>query len=176
MCLTKGNYSCSLPYSRMEKHQTAVETWRNFRKKGIDKISNAFLKSSKSEFLRGILWRSVKLEAKFMEWSKNKKLIWVWYNAVNFFKDFTRYFEECIDPDMGKMGVWALRDYGLFEVLSTNRSESWNALVKREFVKKRGYTEDEIIRTSFEIVKRRTLRVKKAQYRAEEKWKIRNSL
>jgi hypothetical protein len=46
---------------------------------------------------------------------------------------------------MDKMGIWSLREYGLQEVLSVNLSESWNSLLKREFVKKRGYTEHEIM-------------------------------
>jgi hypothetical protein len=46
---------------------------------------------------------------------------------------------------MDKMGIWSLREYGLQEMLSANRSESWNSLLKREFVKKRGYTEHEIM-------------------------------
>jgi hypothetical protein len=77
---------------------------------------------------------------------------------------------------MDKMGIWSLREYGLQEVLSTNRSESWNALLKREFVKKRGYTEDEIMCISFQIVKRRLIRVRRAKYGAGEKWMIRDKL
>ena len=77
---------------------------------------------------------------------------------------------------MDQMGVWSLKPYGLHEVLSTNRSESWNALLKREFVKKRGYTEDEIICISFQILKRRLLRVKRAKHRTGEKWMIRDQL
>ena len=74
------------------------------------------------------------------------------------------------------MGVWSLRDYGLVQVLSTNRSESWNALIKREFVKKRGYSEDEVIMTSFSVIERRMLRLLNAKYRIGEKWKIRDKL
>ncbi len=46
---------------------------------------------------------------------------------------------------MDKMGIWSLREYGLQEMISANRSESWNSLLKREFVKKRGYTEHKIM-------------------------------
>jgi hypothetical protein len=77
---------------------------------------------------------------------------------------------------MKSMGVWALIAYGVKYVLSTNRMESWNSLLKRRFDKHRGYGEDQVIEGSSEIVRRRLLRVHRAKHGVGEKWLLREHL
>jgi hypothetical protein len=74
------------------------------------------------------------------------------------------------------MGVWALMRYGVKYVLSTNRIESWNAILKRRLIKHGGYREEEVIEGSSEIVRRRLLRVSRAQHGVGEKELLREHL
>lgn len=71
------------------------------------------------------------------------------------------------------MGVWSLQKYGVNFHLSTNRAESFNALVKRRFVKPRNYGEDDIILGSSELVRRQVLRIRRARYGIGESWLLR---
>lgn len=77
---------------------------------------------------------------------------------------------------MKNMGVWALKRYGVNHILQTNRTESFNFLVKRRFIKHRGYGEEEVINGSSEIVRLRLLRCKKAKHGVGEKWLLRDHL
>ncbi|KZS03081.1 Uncharacterized protein APZ42_034282 [Daphnia magna] len=71
---------------------------------------------------------------------------------------------------MKNMGVWALKNYGVNHLLQTNRQKSFNSLLKRRFVKQRGYEEEEVIEDCSEIVRLRLLRCKKAKHSAGENW------
>ena len=71
------------------------------------------------------------------------------------------------------MGMWSLKEYGINCHLSTNRAESFNALVKRRFVKPRNYGEDDIILGSSELVRRQILKFKRARYGIGERWILR---
>lgn len=77
---------------------------------------------------------------------------------------------------MATMGFWALEKYGLHHPLSTNSSESFNALLKRHFPKKRCYTEDAILLGGFKVVKRQLIRLKRARRGVGEKWLLREHL
>ncbi len=90
--------------------------------------------------------------------------------------DFSSFFEQHIHPDINSMGVWALMRYGVKYVLSTNRIESWNAILKRRLIKHGGYREEEVIEGSSEIVRRRLLRVSRAQHGVGEKGMLREHL
>jgi hypothetical protein len=63
---------------------------------------------------------------------------------------------------MKDMGVWALELYGVKHILSTNRAESFNSLLKRRFSRHKGYGEVDIIAGSSEIVRRTLDRVRRA--------------
>ncbi|KZR99931.1 Uncharacterized protein APZ42_004004, partial [Daphnia magna] len=91
-------------------------------------------------------------------------------------KDFSLYFEIHIHPDMNNMGVWALTNYGVNHLLQTNRQESFNSLLKRRFVKHRGYGEEEVIEGCSKIVRLLLLRCKKAKHSAGENWLLREHL
>jgi len=91
-------------------------------------------------------------------------------------KDFSLYFERQIHPDMKDMGVWALRPYGVNNILSTNRMESFNSLLKRRFKKHRGYGEEEVIDGCSEISRLQLLRCKRAKHSVGEKWLLRDHL
>lgn len=77
---------------------------------------------------------------------------------------------------MKNMGVWSLELYGVKNILSTNRAESFNSLLKRRFSRHRGYGEEEIIAGSSEIVRRTLLRVKRAKHGVGESWLLRKEL
>ena len=77
---------------------------------------------------------------------------------------------------MKEMGLWSLERYGVKNILSTNRMESFNALLKRRFTKHRGYGEDEIISGSSEISRRQLLRCKRAKHGVGENWLLRQKL
>ncbi|KAI9550877.1 hypothetical protein GHT06_000218 [Daphnia sinensis] len=95
-------------------------------------------------------------------------------NSMN--TEFATYFEKHIHPDMNSMGIWSLERYDEKYLLSTNRSESFNALLKRRFVKHRAYAEDEMILGSYEIVRRQFLRIRRARFRVGENWLLRHHL
>ncbi|KZS02719.1 Uncharacterized protein APZ42_000122 [Daphnia magna] len=77
---------------------------------------------------------------------------------------------------MNSMGIWSLERYNVKYLLSTNRSESFNALLKRRFVKTRAYAEDEMILGSYEIVRRQLIRIKRARFGVGENWLLRHHL
>jgi hypothetical protein len=56
------------------------------------------------------------------------------------------------------------------EFPSTNRAESFNALVKSRFVKPRNYSEGDIILGSSEFVRHQVLRIRRARYGIGERW------
>ncbi|KZS10565.1 Uncharacterized protein APZ42_024881 [Daphnia magna] len=95
-------------------------------------------------------------------------------NSMN--TEFATYFEKHIHPDMNSMGIWSLERYNVNYLLLTNRSESFNALLKRRFVKTRAYAEDEMILGSYEIVRRQLLRIKRARFGLGENWLLRRHL
>ncbi len=72
--------------------------------------------------------------------------------------------------------MWALRDYSVHHLLSTNRAESFNATLKREFPKKRGYAEDEILMGGFDIGTSQIRRVNRARFGIGERWLLRPEL
>ena len=77
---------------------------------------------------------------------------------------------------MKEMGFWHMKTYGVNNVLSTNRSESFNSLLKRRFTKHREYGEEEVLNGSFQIVRLQLLRIKRAKYAVGEKWLLREHL
>lgn len=91
-------------------------------------------------------------------------------------QSFSEYFTANIHPDMERMGIWALKIYGIHRLLSTNRSESFNALLKRRFVKKRGYTEDEILLGGYSVLTSQLLRINRARSGIGESWLLREEL
>ncbi|KZS02878.1 Uncharacterized protein APZ42_034528 [Daphnia magna] len=91
-------------------------------------------------------------------------------NYIQTVYEFATYFEKHIRPDMNSMGIWSLQRYNVKYLLSTNRSESFNALLKCHFIKPRAYTEDEMILGSYEFVMRQLLRIRRARFRVGENW------
>ncbi len=86
------------------------------------------------------------------------------------------YFERQIHRYKKDMGVWTLKPYGVNNILSTNRMESFNSLLKRRFKKHRGYGEEEVIDGCSEIIRLRLLRCKRAKHSVGEKWLLREHI
>ena len=68
------------------------------------------------------------------------------------------------NPDMKILGMWELQLYSIFHLFSTNRAESFNAWLKRNFPKRRAYTEDQIISGGHNIISGKLNRILRAQY------------
>ena len=62
------------------------------------------------------------------------------------------------------LGMWELQLYSIFHLFSTNRAESFNAWLKRNFPKRRAYTEDQIISGGHNIISGKLNIILKAQY------------
>ncbi len=73
---------------------------------------------------------------------------------------FSTYFKKYIDPDMQRMGYWALKECSTDHLLTTNQAESFNAVLKR-FTKNEKLAVDLMVLKLYEISKhfeRRTAR------------------
>ena len=73
---------------------------------------------------------------------------------------FSTYFKKYIDPDMERMGYWALKECSTDHLLTTNQAESFNAVLKR-FTKNEKLAVDLMVLKLYEISKhfeRRTAR------------------
>ena len=74
------------------------------------------------------------------------------------------------------MGMRALQKFSVHHLLSTNRAESFNALLKRNFPKHRGYTEDQILLGGNDIIRGQLIRINRARFGIGEKWLLRDHL
>ena len=50
--------------------------------------------------------------------------------CFNIYQEFSDYFDMAIDPDMNRMGAWALRPFGISLQTATS-SESFSGIMKR---------------------------------------------
>ena len=80
------------------------------------------------------------------------------------------------NPDMKILGMWELQLYSIFHLFSTNRAESFNAWLKRNFPKRRAYTEDQIISGGHNIISGKLNRILRAQYSVGGGWLLRKEL